>query len=199
MEQPVALLLGFGGGQVVLVVPGARVCLRGGCGWSGGGSASAAGQLGHVAGEGLRGQFQRLGHGQVRGPQVGQLLDGHTRGQDVHAGGGQLTGGLGRGVHAEDAAGVGVGDEFDNAASVPVDERPGQVLQVQDPAVAGVAGCEGLLVGQPDRGDRRGGEGDPGQGCVVHATAGAGQGVVNHGGAVGGGDVHVLGCAGDVT
>jgi hypothetical protein len=47
----------------------------------------AAGQLGHVPGEGLRGEFEALGHGRIGAPRAGYLRHGHLVGQGVDGGG----------------------------------------------------------------------------------------------------------------
>ena len=53
-------------------------------------SEGAAGEFGDVGGEGLAGDFDALGHRQVRAPQVGDLVGGHGRFEDVHTGGGEV-------------------------------------------------------------------------------------------------------------
>mgnify|MGYP002663037712 CR=1 FL=1 len=56
----------------------------------GAGSRRAAGELGDVGGEGLRGELEAFGHGQVGAPEVGDLAGGHAGLEDVDAGGGEV-------------------------------------------------------------------------------------------------------------
>ena len=130
-------------------------------------SGGAAGQFPDVGGVGLAGDLDPLGHGQVRGPGVGDLSHGHFRFEDVDPGGGELAGVLGDRGQPEDPAGVGVGDDLDEAAGVAVDQGPAHVLQWKHPAVAPEARGHRIGVGHPDRTERGAGEGHPGQVGIV--------------------------------
>ena len=94
-----------------------------------------------------------------------------------------------------------VGDEFDRAAGVAVDQRSRHVREVEDPAVAVVAGRSGGGFGEPGRGQLRAGEHHGRQPGVVDpgrpGTTG-GEGVDRRDPAGRGGDVDVLRGGGDI-
>src|SRR5690625_2718627 len=162
-------------------------------------SCCTAGEFGDVGSEGLGGELEAFGHGQVGAPEVGDLVGGHVGLEDVDTGGGEVAGVLGQGGDADDAAGVGVGDHLDEPAGVAVDDRAWDVREGQDATVVADPGGGCLLVGHPDGGQGGAGEHDPGQVAVVDLPAGTGEGVVGDDGAVGRGDVHELRVGGDVT
>ena len=80
-------------------------------------SRSAAGQIGHVGAEGLAGDLDAFGHGQVGAPQVRDLADRHPGGDDVDRGGGDLTGVLRHGGDPMDPTGLGVRDDLGGVSS----------------------------------------------------------------------------------
>ncbi len=91
-----------------------------------------------------------------------------------------------------------VGDDLQGCVRVVVDERPWQLPGGHGPAVAVIAGCEGLQLAHPRAGELRPGEDDRRQRGEVHPRRAA-EGVDGRRAAGGGGDVHVLGCACEVA
>lgn len=100
------------------------------------------------------------------GPGPGDLVDGHRGVEDVDRGGGDLASILGDGGDAVDAAGAGVGDEFDETAGVSVTTARG-TWPAAAPAVAPCPGGEESFPGRPGRTDRGAGERHAGQMAVV--------------------------------
>lgn len=127
--------------SVVAMVAGA---LLGRQAWSGG----AAGEPVDGTGEGLRAQSECFAHGLVGRPRAGEVLDGEPEPDGVHPGQDDVAGPGGEGVHAEDLAGLPVGDQLDGAPGVVLDERAGNAVKSDDPAVAVIAGPYGLVLGE---------------------------------------------------
>ena len=99
---------------------------------------------------------------QVGAPEVGDLVGGHAGLGDVDAGGARSPASLGEGGDADDAAGVGVGDDL-MSPRVSRLTMARDVRQGQDAAVAADPGSAGLLVGHSDGGQGGAGEHDPGR------------------------------------
>src|SRR5690606_18653254 len=72
-------------------------------------SGGAAGEPGDVGGEGLGGELEAFGHGQVRAPEVGYLVNRHAGLKDVATRGGEVSGVLGDSGDSDDGARVDVG------------------------------------------------------------------------------------------
>ena len=114
---------------------------------------SGAAGSGEFVAEEVRSEADAFGHGEVRGPGVGELGDGESGFDGVGRGEHHLAGGVGEGVDSEDFAGVGVGDDLDAAAGVVVGDGSGHVGQSQVSAGASVSGGDGFGFGDPGRGE----------------------------------------------
>src|SRR5919201_5408952 len=165
-------------------------------GWSGG----AAGELGYVASEGLSGELETLGHGEVRRPGSSELVDGHARLDGEHGGLDDLAGTVGDDAGAQKAAGAALGEELEQAARVAVDQRARDRPERQHARLGVEAVLARLALGEARRGDLRRGEDDPRQVREVEPLVLAvAQRVLRRGGATRGGDVDELRLAGHVA